>query len=132
MRRAPDRACTVRTGPHMCGPAHAACGVGQDYPRFVRELGQKWRPRRLAGWVRRIAEIGVLPGDSNDVRLRKAVLTLSSSLMAGLAFVWVITYAALGLWVSAAIPAVYQLASVATLRRFARTRRGRQLARSQL
>jgi class 3 adenylate cyclase len=64
-----------------------------------------------------------LPSDSEELRVRKAVLVLSSTLMASLACVWVTTYAVLGLWVSAAIPFAYQLASAASIYTFARTRR---------
>jgi class 3 adenylate cyclase len=46
--------------------------------------------------------------------------------------VWVATYAALGLWVSAAIPFAYQLASAASIFTFARTRRYLLYRRSQL
>lgn len=81
--------------------------------------------KRLPGWLRRLADIGVLPSDSEEARLRKAVLVLSSTLMASLAFVWVATYAALGLWVSAAIPFVYQVASALSIYTFAHTRRYR-------
>src|SRR3954452_13753065 len=68
------------------------------YARLVRsiEAGRAWR--RLPGWLRRFAEIGTLPSDSEELRVRKAVLVLSSTLMASLAFVWVATYAVLGLW----------------------------------
>src|SRR5213078_1952430 len=79
-----------------------------------------------------LAEIGVLPSDSEELRVRKAVLVLSSTLMASLSFVWVATYAALGLWVSAAIPLGYQVASAASIYRFARTRRYLLFRRSQL
>ena len=78
---------------------------------------------RLPGWVERLAEIGALPSDPEELRVRKAVLVLSSTLMASLAVVWVATYAVLGLWVSAALPFAYQLASAASLYTFARTRR---------
>jgi len=88
--------------------------------------------RRLPGWLRWLADIGTLPSDSEEVRLRKSVLTLSSSLMATLAFVWVGTYAALGLWLSAAIPFAYQLASAASIYTFARARRYRLFRASQL
>jgi adenylate cyclase len=88
--------------------------------------------RRLPDWVKRLSEIGVLPSDSDDLRVRKAVLVLSSTLMASLAFVWVATYAALGLWVSAAIPFAYQAASAASIYTFARTRRYLLFRRSQL
>jgi adenylate cyclase len=87
---------------------------------------------RLPGWLRRLADIGALPSDSEEIRLRKAVLVLSSTLMASLAFVWVATYAALGLWLSAAIPFAYQVASAVSIYTFARTRRYRLFRRSQL
>ena len=89
-------------------------------------------PRRLPAWVGRIAQIGVLPADSDELRTRKEVLTLSSALMASLSVVWVGTYAALGLWWSAAIPFAYQLASAASIYTFARTRRFLLFRRSQL
>ncbi|HKH13542.1 MAG TPA: adenylate/guanylate cyclase domain-containing protein [Solirubrobacterales bacterium] len=98
----------------------------------MRELLVRRAWRRLPGWLRRLAEIGVLPSDSEELQVRKAVLVLSSTLMASLAFVWVATYAALGLWVSAAIPFVYQIASALSIYTFARTRRYRLFRMSQL
>ena len=80
----------------------------------------------------RLVGIGALPGDSEELRIRKAVLVLSSTLMASLSCVWVVTYAVLGLWVSAAIPLVYQLASAASIYTFARTRRYMFFRQSQL
>jgi adenylate cyclase len=87
---------------------------------------------RVPGWLQRFAEIGRAPSDSEELRVRKAVLTLSSTLMASLACVWVATYAILGLWVSAAIPFCYQLASAFSIYTFARTRRYLLFRRSQL
>jgi class 3 adenylate cyclase len=95
-------------------------------------LGSRWRSGRVALWLARLSDIGVTPSDSEELRLRKAVLTLSSTMMASLALVWVVTYAALGLWVSAAIPFAYQLASAASISVFARTRRYLLYRRSQL
>jgi len=86
----------------------------------------------LPGWLRRLTELGSLPSDSKELRLRKSVLVLSSSLMATLAFAWVCTYAVLGLWLSAVIPFAYQLASVASIYTFARTHRYRLFRASQL
>jgi len=83
-------------------------------------------------WLRRLTAVGSLPGDSEDLRLRKSVLVLSASLMPTLAFAWVGTYAVLGLWLPAAIPLVYQLASAASLYTFARTRNFRFFRASQL
>ena len=87
---------------------------------------------RAPRWLDRLAQIGATPSDPEDLRVRKAVLTLSSALMASLAVVWVATYAVLGLWLSAAIPLVYQLASVASVVTFSRTRRDKLFVRSQL
>jgi class 3 adenylate cyclase len=70
--------------------------------------------------------------DADELRLRTTVLTLSATLMATLAFVWVATYAALGLWVSAAIPAAYSLASGASMLAYRRTRHYVLFRESQL
>jgi class 3 adenylate cyclase len=88
--------------------------------------------RRLPDWVDRLAQVGVAPGDSQEAMARKATLTLSSALMTALAVLWVGTYAALGLWLSALIPFVYQLVSVAGIAMFARTKRYRLFCMSQL
>jgi adenylate cyclase len=88
--------------------------------------------QRIPAWAQRFARIGVEPADTDELRVRKEVLTLSAALMASLAFAWVGTYAVLGLWLSAAIPFAYQLASAASIYTFARTRRYRLFRRSQL
>src|SRR5436305_14551115 len=88
--------------------------------------------RRVRGWLKQFAGIGVSLGDSEELRVRKTVLVLSSTLMASLACLWVGTYAALGLWMSAAIPFAYQLASAVSIYTFARTRRYRLFRHSQL
>lgn len=87
---------------------------------------------RLPGRLPRVVELGALPSDSDELRARKAVLVLSSILMASLAFVWVATYAVLGLWVPAAIPFAYQLATAAGVVAFARARRYVVFRESQL
>jgi class 3 adenylate cyclase len=88
--------------------------------------------KALPDWLRRLTDIGALASDSEEERLRKSVLVLSSSLITTLAFAWVGTYAVLGLWLSAAIPFTYQLASAASIYTFARTRRYRLFRTSQL
>jgi adenylate cyclase len=88
--------------------------------------------RRIPGWPARLVEIGALPSDSDALRVRKAVLVLSSLLMASLALVWVVTYAVLGRWGSAAIPFAYQVATALSILMFARTRRYVLFRRSQL
>jgi class 3 adenylate cyclase len=82
--------------------------------------------------MQRLARIGVLPSDPEELRIRKEVLTLSSVLMASLAVIWVVTYGTLGLWWQAAIPFAYQVASAVSIYTFARTRRYLLFRRSQL
>src|SRR5437764_15335124 len=65
------------------------------YPPFVVRRGPAWRGWRVPGWLRRLAELGAVPSDSEELRLRKAVLTLSSTMMASLACAGVATYAGL-------------------------------------
>jgi class 3 adenylate cyclase len=86
----------------------------------------------LPDWVDRLAQVGVVLSDSDEERVRKATLTLTSALIAVLSVIWVGTYAALGLWLSALIPFAYQLASVASIAAFARTKRYRFFRASQL
>jgi hypothetical protein len=64
------------------------------------------------------AAVGSLPSDTPDERLRKSALVLSSLLITSLSFIWVGTYAALGLWRSAFIPLAYQVASLVGLARY--------------
>jgi adenylate cyclase len=92
--------------------------------------GGDWE--QLPGPLQRLAELGSSPADSEDVRLRKRVLNLSSALMAALAPVWVITYATLGIWLAAAIPLLYIGASVVFVLLHARTGRHRAFRISQL
>ncbi|MGH2554694.1 MAG: adenylate/guanylate cyclase domain-containing protein [Actinomycetota bacterium] len=70
-----------------------------------------------------LAGVGTLPTDSDQDRLRKATLTLLTLLIVPLATIWVVTYGALGLWLSASIPFAYQVLSLASLLWFARTKR---------
>jgi adenylate cyclase len=70
-----------------------------------------------------LAGVGTLPTDSDEDRLRKATLTLLTLLIVPLATIWVVTYGALGLWLSASIPFAYQVLSLASLLWFARTKR---------
>ena len=71
----------------------------------------------------RAAAVGSLPTDTPDQRLQKSALVLSSLLITALACVWVATYAALGLWLSALIPLAYQVLSLLGLALFASTKR---------
>ena len=89
----------------------------------------------MEGWrerVERLARIGVLPTDSRDEALRKETLVLFASFTTLLSFMWVGTYWALGLYLSAAIPFAYQVVSVANLAVFAKTKRYRFFRTSAL
>ena len=74
---------------------------------------------RLVEWL---AHVGVSPADSGEVRDRKVTLTLAALTVSLLAVIWVATYLALGLPVSAAIPFAYQVASIGSLAIFARSK----------
>jgi len=88
--------------------------------------------RRAWRFAYRWAVIGVAPGDSEEVRVQKVALTLAATIVTLLAFIWVGTYLALGLPISAAIPFGYQVASVASLIAFARTKSYRFFRLSQI
>jgi class 3 adenylate cyclase len=76
----------------------------------------------LARLIRRLAFLGVAETDADETRAQKALLTLAAALITVLAIVWVVTYWLLDLQRAAAIPFVYEVASVASLVVFARTR----------
>ena len=84
------------------------------------------------GWAGSVARIGTLPTDSHDEALRKQTLVLFTSFTALVSFIWVGTYWALGLHLSAAIPFAYQVVCVANLVVFAKTKRYRFFRTSQL
>jgi class 3 adenylate cyclase len=84
------------------------------------------------GAFRRLIEIGSQPEDDEAESLRKRVLVLAASFITGLSTVWVVSYALMGLYVSALIPFTYQVASVANLVVFARNKRYRLFRSSEL
>ena len=78
---------------------------------------------RLNSWTDRIANLWVVPTDSEDERLYKAIVTFSSLLITCVATFWVVAYAALGLWLPAAIPLSYQVVTILGFLYTYRTRR---------
>jgi class 3 adenylate cyclase len=88
-------------------------------------------PSSLARFGRRFALIGVAEIDPDETRAQKVTLTLAATCVTGLAVIWVGTYLALGLPQAAAIPFAYQLASIASVALFARTKSYRLLRFSQ-
>jgi class 3 adenylate cyclase len=85
----------------------------------------------FAAIVRRFALLGVIERDADRLQAQKATLTLAAGLIASLSFIWVGAYWALGLPRSAAIPFLYQVATVASLLVFARTKSYRFFRTSQ-
>ncbi len=69
----------------------------------------------LAELYSRLRTAGAEPGDSDDLRLKKAVLMLTCGLMIAAAGIWLALYKMLGLPVSASLPFAFQLASLGTL-----------------
>jgi class 3 adenylate cyclase len=84
------------------------------------------------GLVERIASIGALPTDTEDERVRKSTLVLSTVIVALLTPAWVITYAALGLPLAASIPLGYTIVTLTSLAIFARTKRYKAFRTSEL
>jgi adenylate cyclase len=77
------------------------------------------------GLIARLGRIGSDPADPPEVALQKRTLVLTAVLMVVLSTIWVVIYAWLGLYLSAAIPFLYQMIEVINLAVFARTRRYR-------
>jgi class 3 adenylate cyclase len=73
--------------------------------------------------LRWLAALGAVETDTEEERLRRSTLVLSTSLVCVLSPFWIVTYFALGLPVPASIPLGYLVASIAMLVWFARTRR---------
>src|SRR5262249_6176298 len=140
VRTGPQHPCTgcgrariaVRGARCICLPRRSRRKSGRLILVSVMRRGPVRKWWRVPGWLRQLAALGTAPSGSEELRLRKAVLTLSSTMMASLACVWVATYAVLGLWVSAAIPFAYQLATALSIWTFARSRRYQLYRGSQL
>src|SRR5207249_11935980 len=71
--------------------------------------------RVLLALIARMAAAGVRPSDSDEVRLYKATLSLTTGLISLAGAVWSGMYAALGLYRSAVIPLAYSVLSAITL-----------------
>ncbi|MGH8958276.1 MAG: adenylate/guanylate cyclase domain-containing protein [Acidimicrobiia bacterium] len=88
--------------------------------------------QRLPRWSLWLGNIGTRPDDDEEARLRKASMVLTVCLIVVLATVWVVSYAVLGLPLSAAIPLTYQVVSLGGLTLLARTRNFEFFRTSQL
>ena len=74
-------------------------------------------------WIARLAAAGALPTDTDEERLRKALLTFTASSIAPLAVLWGALYLVLDLPLSGAIPLTYAVVSLLSLAYFFRTKR---------
>lgn len=113
---------------------------GRDAPPYHRRVGAAPSHRPLPGpWSRRLsarslaalATLGARPEGSEDEQVRSGTLVLASVLIAIVAVVWVVTYAAYGHLLSAAIPAAYQVITAVGLVVLARTHRFEVFRRTQ-
>jgi adenylate cyclase len=100
---------------------------------LAREKSSRpWGPLAGRRLFERLALLGVAPEDPDEVHVQKVTLTLAAVIVTVLSVIWVGTYLALGLPVSAAIPFGYQVASVVSLIAFARTKDYRLFRFSQI
>jgi signal transduction histidine kinase len=74
-------------------------------------------------WIDRLANAGSLSSDSEEERLRKAVLTFIATLIGIAAIIWGIAYVGLGFALSGSIPLSYAVISFSSLIYFFRTKR---------
>jgi hypothetical protein len=88
------------------------------------ELGDKLisAPKNL---LVRIVELGFLPTDNAELRLKKVALTLVPLIIGPLAFVWGSIYILLGHFLSGSIPMSYSIISAVGLSYFFKTQRTR-------
>lgn len=100
-------------------------GLAADHTVVVR------LPTWLVAGLARLSMVGVSPDDPEPLQAQKATLTLAAISVTVLAVVWVTTYLVLGLPRAAAIPFGYQLASLASIVVFARTKRYRWFRATQ-
>jgi adenylate cyclase len=82
-------------------------------------------------WIDRAARIGADPHDSDEARLRKALLVLVCVLILPIALVWGAIYLALGAW-AGLVAWLYALVSIAAIAIFSRTRDADWLLRVEL
>ena len=82
--------------------------------------------------LRSVVRLGWAADDDAELRLRKSTLTVAAVTITILSTIWVATFLALGRPIAAAIPALYQVASVIGLIALSRTRNFRAFRAVQL
>ena len=83
-------------------------------------------------WLVKTVELGFLPTDDAELRLKKLALTLVPLIIGPLAFIWGAIYFVLGHPLSGSIPLSYSIISALSLTYFFKTKRTRFLQYSQL
>jgi serine phosphatase RsbU (regulator of sigma subunit) len=83
-------------------------------------------------WIERLTKAGSLPFDTDEQRLRKALLIFLASICSFLGVLWGIGYFGLGLAVSGSIPVSYSVMSAASLLYFFKTKSYKFFCNSQL
>ena len=83
-------------------------------------------------WLAHLVELGFLPADDSDLRLKKVALTLVPLIIGPAAFIWGSIYFFLNRPLSGAIPMFYAIISAASLSYFFRTKRTGFIQFSQL
>jgi guanylate cyclase len=106
-------------------------GEAHPHPALPRPRPRRLTTRPLTA-LAALAALGSRPDATDDERVRSGTLVLASALIALVSFIWVITYAAYGYPVSAAIPATYQVVTVVGLVVLSRTRRFTTFRNTQL
>ena len=86
----------------------------------------------ITGIFTKLAQIGIEPEDTHEVRLQKNLLLFSALMMATAGIVWGALYISLDEKLAGAIPLAYSSLSYASIIHFARTRRYRVFRFSQL
>jgi guanylate cyclase len=92
---------------------------------MTNEMSFEIDPRDgLPDWLKKLADAGLGPDDTEQDRLRKRVMTLTTMTLVAVIGGWPITYLILGLYGAAIIPATYVLITAVAFVVFARTKNG--------
>lgn len=83
-------------------------------------------------WLVRVVELGFLPADNAELRLKKVALTLVPLIIGPVAFIWGVIYFLLGHPLSGSIPMSYSAISALGLAYYFKTKRTRFIQYSQL
>lgn len=87
---------------------------------------------QFASWMNSLSRYTRLPSETDELRLRKAVLILLAGIYSILGVFWGLAYFALGQTLSGSIPLGYSIISLVSLVYFLRSKRYKFFCRSQL